>query len=133
MSDDHFGNLAVPGQTYVGNVEDPEILFSTATGSYLEKGVTIAAGQGVLPAGQCIAQNTTDKKYYIYAEAGVDGVGVCLGILHREVGSDDVDVQANILFRGSVKGEMLVGLTAAAIVDLNGRTLVRADQDVFIF
>lgn len=66
-----------------------ELLASTV--AYRQRGVTLAGGQGVLPTGAVIAQNTSDGKYYFHDSAARNGAGtnVAIGILRdsRDTGS----------------------------------------------
>lgn len=56
-----------------------ELLYSTA--GYTQRGVTLAAGQGVLPTGCIIARHSTSGKYFSYNAGATDGRQTALGIL----------------------------------------------------
>ena len=56
-----------------------ELMFSMA--GYTQKGVTLAAGQGVLPTGTIIARHTASGRYFAYNPGATDGRGVALGVL----------------------------------------------------
>ena len=56
-----------------------ELMFSMA--GYTQKGVTLAAGQGVLPTGTILARHTASGKYFAYNPGATDGRGVALGVL----------------------------------------------------
>jgi Bacteriophage lambda head decoration protein D len=56
-----------------------ELLLSMA--GYTQRGVTLAAGQGVLPTGCVIARHTASGKYFAYQNAATDGRGVAMGVL----------------------------------------------------
>ncbi len=84
----------------IGPYYEAELLASTA--GYTEKGVTLAAGQGMLRAGVCIAKSTVDNKHYAYDEAAPN-LTPPIGILrtHTRV-PDDTDTDANVLLCGIV-------------------------------
>jgi len=56
-----------------------ELLLSMA--GYTQRGVTLAAGQGILPTGCVIARHTASGKYFVYQAAATDGRGVAMGVL----------------------------------------------------
>jgi Bacteriophage lambda head decoration protein D len=56
-----------------------ELLLSYA--AFTQRGVTLAAGQGVLPTGTIIARHTASGKYFAYNAAATDGRQVPVGIL----------------------------------------------------
>lgn len=56
-----------------------ELLLSTA--GFTQRGVTLAAGQGVLPTGTVIARHTASGKYFAYMSGASDGRQVALGVL----------------------------------------------------
>lgn len=117
-----YQKLPVPGfVSPTGDYTDPEILYSTA--GYTQKGVTVAAGQGVLAAGTALGQKTSDKKYYAYDNTKSDGREVARGILRRPVDTGVVagaagDQVSNIVIQGILKWQMLVGVDTAALTDL---------------
>jgi hypothetical protein len=67
-----------------------ELLLSMA--GYTQRGVTLAAGQGVLPTGTIIARHTASGRYFAYQGAATDGRGVALGVLRdgRDTGGQGV-------------------------------------------
>jgi hypothetical protein len=103
---DYAGN-AIPaaGITRGPHVPDTEILYSTA--GFTQKGVTLAAGQGVLQAGTVLARRTSDKLYVKYSSGGADGAGTAVGILRKTVdtGSDSngQKYMGNIVIAGILK------------------------------
>lgn len=115
-----YQKIPVPGFTSpISNYTDPEILYSTV--GYTQKGVTLAGGQGVLPAGTVLAQKTSDKKYYVYNNAAGDGTEVARGVLRRPVdtgAAGSEDQLSNIVIAGILKNNMVSGADAAAITDL---------------
>lgn len=131
MAEEYVGNIIPSPGFWKGNTSaDPELLYSYAR--FTQKGVTLAAGQGVLPIGTVLAQRTSDKKWVKYATAGTDGADVARGVLRRGVdtGLDSApgtpEYQGNIVISGILKLPLVVGLDAAAITDLNARV-----DDVF--
>lgn len=56
-----------------------ELLLSMA--GYTQRGVTLAAGQGVLPTGTVIARHTASGKYFAYSAVATDGRQIALGVL----------------------------------------------------
>ncbi len=67
-----------------------ELMLSMA--GYTQRGVTLAAGQGVLPTGTIIARHTASGRYFAYAPSATDGRGVALGVLRdaRDTGGGGV-------------------------------------------
>ncbi len=121
-----YQKLPVPG--YVNpssDYVDPEILYSTA--AFTQKGVTIAAGQGVLAAGTVLGQKTADKKYYAYNNANSDGTQTARGVLRRGVDTGLTpgaanDQVSNIVIQGILKLNMVQGVDSAALTDLGAVT-----------
>jgi Bacteriophage lambda head decoration protein D len=56
-----------------------ELLLSYA--GFTQRGVTLAAGQGVLPTGCIIARHTASGKYFSYQSGATDGRAVPVGVL----------------------------------------------------
>jgi hypothetical protein len=56
-----------------------ELMLSMA--GYTQRGVTLAAGQGVLPTGCVIARHTASGRYFAYQFSATDGRQVALGVL----------------------------------------------------
>jgi hypothetical protein len=56
-----------------------ELLLSMA--GYTQRGVTLAAGQGVLPTGCIIARHTSSGRYFAYNAAASDGRQTPVGVL----------------------------------------------------
>lgn len=125
MAED-FAKIPVPGYTIGDNYTDPELLYSTAR--FTQKGVTLAAGQGVLKAGTLLGRRTADKKYYVYDNSKSDGTEVARGVLRRGVDTGAAgsgDQLGNIVISGILKNSMISGAGANAIpdavVDLNAK------------
>ncbi len=118
-----YQKLPVPGfVSPTATYTDPEIMYSMQ--GYTQKGVTLAAGQGVLPAGLVVGQRTATKRYAAYSNAAGDGTQTARGILRRAVdtGTDPAGPAqlGNIVIRGIVKRNAVTGLDAAALTDLGG-------------
>ncbi len=115
-----YQKLPVPGYYKGPEYTDPEILYSTA--AFTQKGVTLAAGQGILPAGTVLGRKTSDKKYYAYNNAGTGGVDTARGVLRRAVdtGTDPAgaDQLGNLVIQGILKANMVSGADSGAITDL---------------
>jgi hypothetical protein len=56
-----------------------ELMLSMA--GYTQRGVTLAAGQGILPTGCVIARHTTSGRYCAYNAAATDGRQIPVGVL----------------------------------------------------
>jgi len=110
--------IPTPGYTKGPDYTDPEILYSAV--GYRQYGVTLAGGQGIIPAGTVLGQQTANKKYYVYNNAGAGGIATARGILRRAVdtgAAGSPDQQGNILVSGMLKLSLLSGADAAAITD----------------
>ena len=100
---------------------NPEILYSTV--GFTQKGVTLAGGQGVLPAGTLLARNSVTKKYVKYANGGANGTGTPVGFLRTGAdtgGAGARDQQGNVVIAGILKLNMLSGVDGAATTALGG-------------
>ena len=116
-----YQKLPVPGYYKGPEYTDPEILYSTA--AFTQKGVTLAAGQGILPAGTVLGRKTSDKKYYAYNNGGSGGLEVARGVLRRpcDTGSTPSaanDQVTNMVIAGILKSGMVQVADAAALTDL---------------
>jgi hypothetical protein len=97
----YTGN-AIPAPAFVAGAvtADDEILFSTV--GYIQKGVTLKPGQGVLPGGTALIQDPASKQY-IKATTGSTAEGIL-----RKTTDTGADAQAqvflaNILYAGTLK------------------------------
>ncbi len=114
-----YQKLPVPGYSQGATYTDPEILYSTV--GFTQKGVTLAGGQGILPAGTVLGQKTADKKYYVYDNAGSGGVATARGVLRRAVDTGpagSADQLGNIVIAGILKSTLVSGADSAALTDL---------------
>lgn len=120
MATTAYQKIPVPGfESPTTTYTDPEILYSSV--GYTQKGVTLAGGQGVLPAGTVLGQKTADKKYYVYNNSAGDGTQTASGVLRRPVdtgGPGSPDQLSNIVITGILKANMVSGADAAALTDL---------------
>jgi hypothetical protein len=112
-----------------------ELLASTV--AYRQRGVTLAGGQGVLPTGTVIAQNTADGKYYMHDSAARNGAGtnVAIGILRdsRDTGSGAkgptsnpnpvspsgkaaTDSRGNMVYSGALNAALISGTDTTSFV-----------------
>ncbi len=116
-----YQKIPVPGFTSpTSTYTDPEILYSTV--GFTQKGVTIAAGQGILPAGTVLGQKTSDKKYYVYNNGASDGTQTARGVLRRAVDTTGADQLGNIVIAGILKLSTVSGADSAALTDLGAVT-----------
>ncbi len=118
-----YQKLPAPGYSQGASYTDPEILYSAV--GYRQYGVTLAGGQGILPAGTVLGQKTSDKKYYVYSNAGSGGLDTARGVLRRAVDTGPAgspDQQGNILVSGMLKLSMVSGADSAALTDLGATT-----------
>ena len=126
--------------------EVKELLASYAR--FTQRGVTLAGGQGVLKAGTVLAQKASDKKYYVYASGGSDGLQTPLGILRTDRDTTPngtaTDCLGNLVISGIVDLTQLSGtdstglvtgavggLGSATVNALNGRVDAVVDQFIF--
>jgi len=88
-----------------------ELLYSTA--GYTQRGVTLAAGQGVLPTGTIIARHSNSGKYFSYNSGASDGRQTALGVLRdaRDTGGPGASSLAN--YNSNVSGVNPDGITLA--------------------
>jgi hypothetical protein len=104
-----------------------ELLLSMA--GYSQRGVTLAGGQGVLPTGCVLAQQTANGKYYAYSAAASDGTQTALGILRdgrdtggssSPAGKSSTDCQANLVYRGILNANLISGTDTTSLVTGTG-------------
>lgn len=134
MSTEYAGNaLKTPGVFTGPSSSDVEILASAI--GYRQKGVTLAAGQGILPAGTVLGRISATKLYVVYDNGGSDGEQVARGVLRQGVdtGTDEAGttVQGNILVSGLLVNSKVSGADSNALTDL-GAT-VDSVRDTFKF
>jgi len=121
MANDSFEKIPSPGFVSPTHSYAPtEILYSAI--GLRQKGVTLAANQGILPAGTVLAQHSTTKRYHVYANGGANGLGTPVGVLRRSANTATGEQQANIVVSGALKLALVSGADANAITALNART-----------
>ena len=102
--------IYAPGFAREDAVAPTEILYSTA--NLLQKGGTLAPGQGALPAGTAVKINAATKRYEkATAAADVEGflrIGVNTG------SADSLPKQGVIVLGGVLKSDALSGVTVDA-------------------
>ncbi len=95
-----------------------ELLASTV--AYRQRGVTLAGGQGVLPTGCVLAQNTTTGLYYAYAVAGSSGTNIAVGILRDSRNTTPSGVstncQGNLVWSGALNLALISGTDTTSLV-----------------
>jgi hypothetical protein len=124
MATEFPGNvIPAPGYTKGNYSTDDELMYSMQ--GYTQKGVTLAAGQGIVPLGTVMGRVTSTKKWKVYNNAASDGTEVARGILRNTVdtgtSSSGTEYQANIVIMGIVKNSKVSGADSAALVDLGAR------------
>lgn len=121
MATDSFERIPSPGFTSPTHSYAPtEILYSTA--GFTQKGVTLAANQGILPAGTVLAQHSSTKRYHVYTNGGSNGLGTPVGILRRAVDTSTGEQQGNIVIQGILKLSLVSGADSNAITALKAVT-----------
>lgn len=118
MATASYQQLPVPGHVSPTHTfTDQELLYS-ATGRFTQIGVTIAAGQGILPIGTVLGRKTSDKKYYVYNNSASDGTQVASGVLRRAVDTTGADQLGNIVISGILRNSLVSGADSSALTDL---------------
>lgn len=137
---DSYEQLPVPGftkpthvwgDTFGDEFHSPvvrELLYSTV--GFRQRGVILAAGQGLLPTGTALGQRTSDKQYVVYKSTNSDGSQVPVGFLRKAVDTGGTGstiaataVQGNLVYTGAVKQSVTSG------VDTNAITVLKIRQD----
>jgi hypothetical protein len=93
--------IPAPGYSKGGQTLDEELLYSTE-GGFTQKGVTLAAGQGILPLGTLLKRNTTTKLYE-KATSGADAVGFLRMSVNTGTDPEGQRYQGNIVHTGFLK------------------------------
>lgn len=88
-----------------------ELLLSYA--GFTQRGVTLAAGQGVLPTGCVIGRHTSSGKYFAYNAAATDGRAVPVGVLRDARDTGGVGSASLSAFNANTNGVNPDGITLA--------------------
>jgi head decoration protein D len=88
-----------------------ELLLSMA--GYTQRGVTLAAGQGVLPTGCIIARHTASGKYFAYLSTATDGRQLALGVLRDGRDTGGPGAATGAIFNANTAGVNPDGITLA--------------------
>jgi Bacteriophage lambda head decoration protein D len=86
-----------------------ELLLSYA--GFTQRGVTLAAGQGVLPTGCVIARHTASGKYFAYNSAATDGRAIPSGVLRDARDTGGVGSASLSAYNASTNGVNPDGIT----------------------
>ena len=97
MAEQIGNHLPAPAQSEGAKYINDELLYSTE--GYVQKGVTLKPGQGVLPLGTLLKQDGSTKQYVKATD------NTATGVLRQSVDTDlDGKVwQANILYAGILR------------------------------
>lgn len=126
MAIDQVGNaIPAPGMWRTGSTTDDELLYSAV--GYTQKGITLKAGQGLVPLGTVMGMITSTKRWVPYLTGASDGSQVPRGVLRSavETGSsvNDHEFQGNLVIRGILKASKVAG------ADANAKTILAARVD----
>lgn len=125
----YTGNaMPAPGYVKGGSSVDDELLYSTV--GYTQKGVTLKPGQGVLPLGTLLKQDSATKQY---VKATTNPEGVLRQTTDTGSDANGQVWQANIVLVGILKLDRVAsansGVTLTSV--LNART--NTVRNTFIF
>jgi Bacteriophage lambda head decoration protein D len=88
-----------------------ELMLSMA--GYTQRGVTLAAGQGVLPTGCIIARHSASGKYFAYLPTATDGRQLALGVLRDSRDTGGPGASAASVYNGNTSNVNPDGITLA--------------------
>lgn len=121
MATEYTGNaIPAPGLATGASTSNDELLYSA--NNYIQKGITLKPGQGVLLLGTLLKQDTATKKYVKATLAG-DAQGI---LRHTVDTGADANAQGwlgNILYSGLVKLAKVQAANSGVTIDntvLNG-------------
>lgn len=125
MAIDQVGNaIPSPGFFQQGTTTDDELLASAI--GWTQVGITLKAGQGLVPLGTIMGQITATKRWVPYATGATDGSQVPQGALRSsiETGTDPAghEFQGNLVVKGTLKLNKIANADAGAIAALKART-----------
>lgn len=108
-----------------------ELLASTV--AYRQRGVTLSGGQGLLPSGSVLAQQTTTGLYFLHDHTQSDGRQIPIGVLRdaRDTGGGtngpggatttspagkvSTNVQGNLVWSGALNASMISGTDTSSL------------------
>lgn len=114
------------GDTYGDEFHAPavqELLLSHK--DYTQRGVTLAAGQGVLPTGTILGRQTATGLYFPYNAAATDGTQTPLGVLRdaRDTGGPSSPALkppstalGNMVIRGTLNANLVSGTDTDSLI-----------------
>lgn len=118
---EQLGNeIPIPSFAEQPYLDDEEIVASMK-GGFTQMGITILAGQGILPEGTVMGEVTASSKWAIYLTGNSDGTEVARGVLRKRVDTTDGDIHGNLVVAGILFDSKLSGVDAGALTDLNAR------------
>jgi hypothetical protein len=93
--------------------------------AYRQRGVTLAAGQGVLPTGSVLARHTASGKYFLFNQGASDGRQTAVGVLRdgRDTGGPGYSSLTNYN-SGNVDAITLSGGSATFAASPSGKVQV---------
>lgn len=91
-------------------------------------GVRVAYDAAGYLAGTVMARNNVSGYYQAYSDVGASGTDTAVGVLFHDLAVEDFNgitsTAANLIVKGNVFEAKLIGLDAAAKVDLHGRSII---------
>lgn len=119
-----MAEYGLPGVSEQSIQTDKEIFRHKTGAELIEGGTFIFTAAGSLESGTVVGRVTASGKYKAYADGNVDGSEVAVGVLRHHIEVDAAgDTLGEIIFgQADLKLDQLVGLDAAAITDLDGKS-----------
>lgn len=94
-----------------------ELLASTV--AYRQRGVTLAGGQGVVPTGCVLAQQTSTGLYFKHDNTQADGRQIPVGILrdarNTTPNGTATQVQGNLVYSGALNASLISGTDTTSL------------------
>jgi Bacteriophage lambda head decoration protein D len=97
--------------------------------AYRQRGVTLAGGNGILPTGCVLAQQTANQLYYPYSATASDGTQTALGLLRDArdtggtsdpTGKTSTPCLGNLIYSGTVDLSLVSGTDTTSLVPNTG-------------
>lgn len=116
---EYIGNtIPAPGLS-INNPGTTDQELKASSAGFSQKGGTLKGGQGVVLIGTVLARDTVSKQWVKYDADGTNGADVPGGILRKTVDtgsvSGDGGYQANIVFRGSLRYDLVSSANGAEL------------------